>query len=133
MQPVQVQVTGTAKSTTFFPDIYQNPFQVGIGVAVQTGTGGTAFLSVEHTLDWQTVYHPSFNGATALVNGAVQTATWFPNSGIGGTASASGTTVSTTGMNSNYAFAVAAIRVNVFSAVATTIVVANFLQSVNSP
>lgn len=134
-QPFIVQVTGTATSTVFFPDFYQNPFNIGLGVYVLTGTGGTAFLSVDHCFDYRTVYAPSFNGVTALVDGAVKTAVWFQNSGLGAATGTGtiGTTVSTVGMDANYAFAVAALRVNVMSSTATTIVVANFLQSVNGP
>jgi hypothetical protein len=128
MMPVQVKTLGTATSTVIYPDICQNPFQIGIGVSVQTGGVTTAGLSIEHCFDYRTVYSPSFNGATALVDGSVQTAVWFASSGI------SQTTVTTGGgLDSNYAFATPALRLNVLSATATTIVVANFVQSVNSP
>lgn len=119
MFPKQITVIGTGASLGYLPDIYQNPFQIGIGVAL-TNTGGisTAIVSIEHCFDYSTVIQPTWNGSTGV--------TWFPNSGI------SATTIATA-INGNYAFGVAAIRVNVISAAATAVVVANFIQSVNSP
>lgn len=119
MQPVQVSVTGTAKSPAVICDIQQNPFNVGIGVSLTTGGITTVGLSVEHTFDFSTVMSPTWNGTTAV---------WFQNSGINAT-----TVTTNVGINANYAFAVAAIRLNVLSATATSVVVANFLQSVNAP
>lgn len=118
MQPVQITLTGTAISTPVFFDIAQNPFNIGIGLSLTTGGLTTAIVSVEHTFDFSTVMSPTWNGTTAV---------WFQNTGI------NATTISSTGINGNYAFAVAAVRVNVLSATATTIVVANFIQSVNAP
>lgn len=121
MRPVLLTQTGTGASTPYIPDIYQNPFQIGIGV-VQTGGVGT--WAVEHCFDFSTVMSPTWNGSTGV--------TWFANSGLGGTTT---TGTSLANANGNYAFAVAAIRLNVYngSSVTTTIVSANFLQSVNSP
>jgi len=119
MQPVQLTIIGTAISTPIFPDTKQNPFNIGIGVSLQTGGVSTVGLSVEHTFDFSTVMSPTWNGTTAV---------WFQNSGINQTTVTTGV-----GINGNYAFGVAAIRVNVISATATSIVVANFIQSVNSP
>lgn len=119
MIPVQKTVTGTGTSTPFIPDIFQNPFNIGIGVSLQTGGLTTAIVSIEHCLDYSAVMSPTWNGSTGV--------TWFQNSGI------NATTISSVGINGNYAFGVAAIRVNVVSATATSIVIANFIQSVNSP
>jgi len=123
MRPVQLTVVGATASTPFLPDIYQNPFQIGIGVSA-TGLLGTTNLSwaIEHCFDYTTVINPLWNGNSSV--------TWFQNSGLGG--NSSGTSLLTA--NGNYAFAVAAIRLNVYSAGnATTVVTANFIQSVNSP
>ena len=121
MKPVQITQNGTGPSTPFIPDIFQNPFQIGIGV-LATGTVASTAWGIEHCFDFSTVMSPTWNGSTGV--------TWFANSGLGGT-TAGGTT--TGQLNGNYAFAVAAIRVNVYTAVATSVVVANFIQSVNSP
>lgn len=119
MRPIQLTVVGATASVPFIPDIYQNPFNIGIGVNVATGNASWA---VEHCFDFTTVMSPTWNGTGGV--------TWFQNSGLG--ASPAGTTVSTA--NGNYAFAVAAIRLNVYSTNnATATVVANFIQSVNSP
>lgn len=138
MMPVQIQLTGTAISTPFLPDIFQNPFNIGIGLSLQTGGLTTAIVAVEHCFDYATVYAPSFNGKTALLsNGTVGTAVWFQNSGVSGGTTAIGTTISvgieTSGLNANYAFPVAAIRVSVTSATATSIIIVNFIQASNAP
>jgi hypothetical protein len=115
MIPVQKTVIGTGTSVPFIPDLFQNPFNIGIGVVV---TGGTATYSVEHCFEFATVMSPTWNGTSNV--------TWMPNTGI--------TNATTATTNGNYAFGVAAIRLNVTGAqTATTTVVANFLQSVNSP
>ena len=114
MYPFQVKVSnGSGTSSVFFPDIYQNPFNIGIGVNIQTGA---ATYSVQHTFDYSTVMAPTWNGTSAV---------WFDNSGISATSNVT--------TNGNYAFAVAAIRLNVTAANATSVVVANFLQSSNAP
>lgn len=121
MIPVQKTVNGTGASVPFIPDIFQNPFQIGIGV-LATGSVTSTAWAIEHCFDYSTVMSPTWNGTGGV--------TWFANSGLGGT-TAGGTT--TLQLNGNYAFAVAAIRVNVYTAVSTSVVIANFLQSVNSP
>lgn len=121
MQPVVVWAIGTATSTVVIPDYMQNPFQISVGCVLGTAAGT---FSIQHSLDFPTVYAPSFNGATALVNGAVQTATWFDNSGI---------TNATASITGNYAFPVAAIRLNIKNAVATTQVTAIITQATNAP
>jgi hypothetical protein len=122
MQPVQIKAIGTGASTPVILDIFQNPFNIGLGVNIATGT---AFWAVEHCFDFTTVMSPTWNGTSNV--------TWYPNSGLSGgtTAGADGTT--TVSLNGNYAFAVAAIRLNVYSASAPCLVVMNLLQSVNSP
>src|ERR1041384_7168225 len=97
MMPIRVSVTGTAASTAFIPDIFQNPFQIGLGVNIQSSAGT---YSVQHTFDYTTVMSPTWNGSTGV--------TWYDNSGI------TGTSLATT--NGNYAFPVAAIRLNVTGA-----------------
>jgi hypothetical protein len=138
MMPNIIKMTGTGTSTPIIPDIFQNPFNIGIGLSLQTGGLTTAIVAIEHTFDYSTVMQPSFNGATAkMPDGTVSTAIWFQNSGATGGTTAIGTTltvgVETGGLNCNYAFPVAAIRVNVASATATSVVVANFLQASNAP
>lgn len=121
MQPIIFSVTGTAISTPILPDYLQNPFQISVACVLGTASGT---FSIQHSFDYRTVYAPSFNGLTALVNGAVQTATWFDNSGI---------TNATGSISGNYAFPVAAIRLNVINAVATTTVTAIITQATNAP
>jgi hypothetical protein len=119
MQPVQLIVVGATTSPPIIFDTKQNPFNIGIGVSIQTGA---ATWAIEHCFDFTTVMSPTWNGTS--------TVTWFQNSGLG--ASPTGTSVTTS--NGNYAFAVAAIRLNVYSTSnSTTTVVANLIQSVNSP
>ncbi len=119
MQPVQIRAIGTGASTPVIPDIFQNPFQIGIGVVISTGS---VTWAVEHCFDFTTVMSPTWNGSTGV--------TWFQNSGLGG----STTGTSLTSANGNYAFAVAAIRLNAMSVSnATATVVMNLIQSVNSP
>lgn len=116
MLPVQVTVLGQAVSTPVIPDIMQNPFNIGIGVALVTGS--VSSWAVEHCFDFTTVMSPTWNGSSGV--------TWFANSGLGGT-TAGGT--STLPLNGNYAFPVAAIRLNVYSANATAVLVMNLIQA----
>lgn len=113
MKPVQVLVTGTGISTTIFPDLYQNPFNVSVACVLGTAAGT---FSVQHTFDAATAYLPTWDGST--------TVTWFTNSGI---TNATGT------ISGNYAFPVAAIRLNVSNAVATTTVAMTIIQATNAP
>lgn len=120
MMPIRITVLGTAASTPIFPDIFQNPFQIGLGVQVQSGgpnLAAVATYSVQHTFDYSTVMNPTWGGTTGV--------TWYENSGITGTSLATS--------NGNYAFPVAAIRLNVTGAMATTAVVLNILQASNAP
>jgi hypothetical protein len=124
VQPIKVSTIGTAISTVIYPDYFQNPFAIGIGVNIATGA---ATYSIEHTFDQNVVYSPLFNGVSALLpTGSTGTATWFQNSGINGTSLATS--------NGNYAFPVAAIRLNVSSVNnATAVVNAWFIQATNAP
>lgn len=113
MMPFQARVTGTGNSAVCIPDFMQNPFQISIGCVL--GTAGGTF-SVQHTFDYTTVMSPTWNGSTGV--------TWWNNTGISNaTASVSG----------NYAFPVAAIRLNVSEAVATTTVDVSITQAQNAP
>ena len=124
MQPILVKTLGSGTSTVIFPDYFQNPFAIGIGINIGTGA---ATYSVEHTFDQNIVYNPLFNGVSALMpNNATLTATWFQNSGINGTSNVTS--------NGNYAFPVAAIRLNVSSATTSTTSVNMWLiQAQNIP
>jgi hypothetical protein len=113
MQPIQVTVTGTAASTAFLMDYMQNPFQVSVACVLGTAAGT---FSVQHTFDYTTVFSPTWNGSTGV--------TWFNNSGI---------TNATATISGNYAFPVAAIRLNVTNAVATTTVAMTITQASNAP
>ena len=113
MQPIQVSVTGTGVSTSFIPDYMQNPFQISIGCVLGTAAGS---FSVQHCFDYSTVFSPTWNGSTGV--------TWFNNSGI---------TNATGSISGNYAFPVAAIRLNVSNAVATTLVTMFITQASNAP
>ena len=118
MKPIQVNQIGSGTTTPIIPDIYQNPFSIGLGVNIATGA---ATYIVEHCFEFSTVMSPTWNGTSNV--------TWFPNSGF---TSSLATSVAT--WNGNYAFPVAAIRLNVSSTNnATATVTLNFLQSVNSP
>jgi hypothetical protein len=128
-------LTGIVTGTAVTPDIFQNPFVVAVSCQLLTGGLSTATLSIEGCYDWPVVYAPGFNGNTALVNGVVQTAAWFPTSIVTATITAT----AGTGFNNNatalmnFTTPVAALRANVFSATATSIIIVNFLQSVRAP
>ncbi len=124
MQPIRVQVLGSGISTPVLPDYFQNPFAIGVGVNIGTGS---ATYTVEHTFDQNIVYNPLFNGISALLpTGTTGTAVWFANSGISGTSNIT--------TNGNYAFPVAAIRLNVAStSTSTTSVFMWLLQASNAP
>lgn len=113
MMPIQVSVTGTGVSVPFLPDFMQNPFAISIGCVL--GTAAATF-SVQHCFDYRTAYLPTWDGSTNV--------TWFNNSGI------TNSTISTSG---NYAFPVAAIRLQVSGAVATSLVTMFLTQASNAP
>ena len=77
---VTVGTTEVARSPIFYPDRYQNPFNVGIGCTVT----GTVDYDVQHTF-------------TAFDEGSETVPTWFVNSGIDG---------KTANQDGNYAYAV---------------------------
>jgi hypothetical protein len=107
MLPVMVTVNGTGVSRPILPDFFQNPFNIGIGVESNvslTGTAATSVWQVEHSFDWSTINTPTWNGSSGV--------TWMPNSGLNGTALATGS-IASSFANGNYAFPVAAIRLNV--------------------
>lgn len=95
MRPVTVSQTGTGSSAVVPMDIYQNPFNVGIGVKVT----GTVNYTVQHTFD--DPFAAGFDPATA---------TWFDH-----------TTLAAQAANAvgNYAFAVRAVRITVNSGAGT--------------
>jgi hypothetical protein len=119
MQPVQITVLGQAVSTPIIPDVKQDPFNIGIGVSLTTGT--VTSWAIEHCFDFSTVMSPTWNGSTGV--------TWFPNTGLNNTIA----TTTTLPANGNYAFPVAAIRVNISNANATAIMVVNIIQASISP
>ena len=127
MQPVQVQVIGSGLSTVIIPDTKQNPFNIGLGLSINT-TGTVTSWAVEHCFDFSTVMSPTWNGSTGV--------TWFQNSGMNNILPSTNTVVlsGATPVNGNYAFAVAAIRLNISNqAIATAVITLNLIQSVNSP
>ena len=113
MQPIQVTVIGTGSSTAFLPDYMQNPFNISIACVLNTAV---ATFNVQHCFDFRTAYLPTWDGSTNV--------TWFNNSGI---------TSATANISGNYAFPVAAIRLQVSNAVATTLVTMNITQASNAP
>lgn len=113
MQPIAVRVTGTGNSPAFVMDYMQNPFAVSIGCVLGTAAGT---FNVQHCFDFSTVMQPSWNGSTGV--------TWFNNTGI---------TAATASVSGNYAFPVAAVRLNVIGALATTTVDMFLTQASNAP
>jgi hypothetical protein len=93
----------------------------------------TAILSIEHSYDYPIIMAPNFNGATATVSGSVATAAWFPN--LNFTTVTVTATVGTGSMTAscNYTTPVAAIRANIISATATSVIVVNLIQATNAP
>lgn len=91
MRPIRATVSSQTTSAVIPMDIYLDPFNVSIGVALSAGASLT--YTVQHTFD--DVFASNFNAATA---------TWYPHASLATkTASADG----------NYAFPVTAIRLNV--------------------
>jgi hypothetical protein len=124
--PVAVTVNGTGVSRPIVPDIFQNPFNIGVGVVANQPLVGTTTIGawqVEHTFDRRAVVDPLWDGTTGV--------TWIPNSGLNATALASATTSSAA--TGTYAFAVAAIRLNILSTNATSIVSMPLIQSTEAP
>ena len=134
MYPISKSITGTGLLFLAAPDIAQNPFDVSISAQVATGGGlTTAILSIEHTYDYRTVMAPNFNGSTATLDGAVATAVWFTNAGLNTVTVTAGIGTGSFTATCNYSTPVAAIRANIISATATSVVVVNFIQATNAP
>jgi hypothetical protein len=114
MQPVLLTVNGTSTSAVVVMDYMQNPFAVGIGVNVTNSGGAAVSWAIQHTFD-------NLNPAAATASN------WFFNSAVGTT----GTT--SLSLDMNYAYPVRGIRLNVFTATATTVVIANIIQASNAP
>src|SRR5215472_1082822 len=96
--PAVLIVTGlssTAGTPVWYPDYYVRPFNIGIGVSVNSTN---VSYNVEHTFDYSGHLSSDFNGFVSSL------ATWMANTGIASATSAS---------NGNYAFPVSAIRLNV--------------------
>lgn len=139
--PVQLKMIGSGIcSTIWYPDIMQNPFNIGLGAAVVSGA--TASVTIEHTFDYTTVMNPTFDGVRAWSKGAgagaastvIATATWFANSAFSTSGGVAVGSTEGTFVQGNYAFGVAAIRLNVVNSNAgTDVTVVNLIQSVNAP
>jgi len=89
MRPQVITVSSATQSAPIPMDTLQVPFNVGFGVTLG---GGTMTYTVEHTFD-------------NVLDPAVTSYTWFPNSVVAG--------VVNLNKDGNYAFPVAAIRLNV--------------------
>lgn len=91
MRPIRVTVGAATVSQPIILDLYRDPFNVGLGVALSAGASLT--YKVQHTFD--DVFADTFNPATA---------TWYDHT----------TLVSkTTSADGNYAFPITALRLNV--------------------
>ena len=127
MLPVTVTVNGTGVSRPIVPDIFQNPFNIGVGVVANLAiTGATAVITgwqVEHTFDPNAITNPLWNGTTGV--------TWIPNSGLN--AGALSSAAVSTAANGNYAFGVTAIRLNIGTTTATSVVSMTLVQSSEAP
>jgi hypothetical protein len=108
---VVLTLTGLSSSSGYplwVPDTAVRPFNIGFGV-VFSSTATSNVINVEHSFD--------YSGSSAFIS---SNATWFQNS------TASGATSNVVG---NYAFPVAAIRLNSTAGSSTTTVTATFLQA----
>lgn len=91
---------GAAVSTVHIPDQFRNPFNIGLGSAVTTGT---ATYTIEHTFD--DVLSPDWVAASG---------NWATNSGWTGSKTAADGLVS-----GNYAYPVGGIRINISAGTGT--------------
>ena len=91
MRPIRVTVGSATVSTPIVLDHYQDPFNVGLGIALSSGA--TLTYKVQHTFD--DVAGNTFDPSTA---------TWYDHTTL---------TAKTTSSDGNYAFPVTAIRLNV--------------------
>lgn len=87
-------VTGIGTSRAVIPDVYLNPFNIGIGCVVT----GVATYTVEHSFDY--------------IDDNTTPVTWFANSTI---------TAQTGNKDGNYAYPVRAIRLNVTAGTGTVV------------
>lgn len=87
---VVLSQTGVGTSAVHVPDTFLDPFNIGLGCVV---VSGSVTYTVEHT--FENAMADDFDPATAV---------WFPNSGL---------TSQTTNQQGNYAYAVNGIRLNV--------------------
>ena len=112
--PVQTAILGTG-SYIFFPDWTISPFQVGVA-AVATGAATSTF---DVTYDRIDISGGGGQGAVGVGLGTTAAnANWF-----------NVVALTTATYTSNWTTPVYAMRVNVVSASATTIVVASFIQA----
>lgn len=96
---------GLGSSIAYYPDIMQNPFNIGIGCTVNS----TAITyNVEHSFDC---------GSSAFIS---SNATWFQNSTISAVSS---------NLTGNYAFPVSAIRPNVTAGSSTGTLTLTLMQA----
>lgn len=91
MRPIRVSVGSATVSAPIPLDQYVSPFNVSVGVALSAAASLT--YKVQHTFD--DVFSPTFSAATA---------TWFDHATL---------TAKTASSDGNYAYPVAAIRLNV--------------------
>ena len=132
MYPIKQTLTGTGAGTAIFPDIYQNSFNMGVAVQMITGAVTTCGVTIEGCYDYRLVYAPTFNGATGLLDGSVGTAVWFPCVMNASTVTASVATAFAVAAF-NYTTPVAALRANVVSGQATTVIIVEFIQATFAP
>jgi hypothetical protein len=107
-------VTGPSSTggfPTFFPDLSRSPFNVGIGVTVNSSA---VVWEVDHSFDYIGTLSSNFNG---FISSA---ATWFAHSTLASQTSAA---------VGNYSFGVSAIRGNVVSGSSTGLTTFTFVQS----
>ena len=89
--------TNSSGYPTWYTDIDRTPFNVGIGVTVNSTAAAPAW-NIEHTFDYLGNLSSNFVGFLASA------ATWFQHSTLSGQSS---------NANGNYAFGVSAVRLNV--------------------
>lgn len=104
-----ITVTGlssTAGTPVYVPDTARNPFNIGFGCVVNSTS---ITYNIEHSWD--------YTGSSAFIS---SNATWFQHSSV---------TSATSNANSNYAFPVSVIRLNVTAGSSTGTVTASFIQA----
>lgn len=96
MRPVIYSITGVNASNVYAPDNYISPFNISLGVTVT----GTVTYSVQYTFD--SVFASDFDSATA---------NWVDHPSL---------TAKSTSLDSNIAYPVQGIRLNVTAGSGTT-------------